>query len=801
MPGQSTASHAPRRPAAVVLLACLFAASFGASAALPPTSQGAPPDEAAALDTTPQSAEPSLEQRMAQVRERLDAARLEIGAVAGEQATADQPATGTAGALEERRRLLRTLVRAYQQHLDNLSRLKELSSARADLESQISAWQGFDTEPPYSIDLVDGLRNDVLTKQRELDTVRQRRTLIDISSADATKRFKASEQALRLARERAESVTDPEERARRQLELELAQLRHRVNAAGFAVADVQRAVSQESVALNERRLEFLLRKLSVASGVSPLTEADRDAKLAAIEKERAGLEREIDQALEADALAQQQLQDTRDALRRLREMAAGAQGDPEAYRDRMAEVQRLLDTRQAVADTASQRVETLRLLLDALSAEQRIWEQRYETANTRDPNVIESALAIASERGARLNMWLDLLKSNVEATRALADNQKKQLEELRDGGDGPGGEQTKLQAYEERLDLYQRGLAKAESIDRLLRLWTQELDGQRSAVPVSERVTGVFEQFAAALRKLWDYELFAISDTIVVEDREITGKRSITVGKTALVLLLLTVGLWMSGFIGRRVYRFAVVDMGADVNAATLWARLLHMLLFVALLLLALSMVHIPITVFAFLGGALAIAVGFGAQNLINNFLSGLILLGERPIKVGDIVEVEGVRGRIVNVGGRCAQVRRFDGIDILVPNSSLLEKNVTNLTLSDERSRVSVTVGVAYGAPVDEAMSLIDRATREQAEVLPQPEPLVLFEEFGDNSLVFTTYFWIELSTASDYRVVPSNVRRRISALLAEAGIAIAYPQRDVHLDATNPIPVRVVPPGPGAD
>jgi len=786
-------------PLAIALLIGMITAVPAATAA-PPLQQEI---KSAAEQTTPSEgadqAGATLEQRIDQMRKQLDAARQELGAALDEAGAGGSAGVWSADQLQERRRLLRTLVRAYQQQLDNLNRLSELRDSSTDLESRSSAWQGFDKKPPYPIDMVDGLRNDVLTKQRELDTARQRVALAEAEAKDATEGFKKSEQALRLAQEKAESADQSAEGTRARLELDMAQLRQRTDAARVAAATLQSKVGEENVGLLERELEFLQRKLSIASKSSPLTQADRDAKLAALAKERSAVEHETDKALEAEAIAQQRLQDTRDALRRLREMAADQKAQPDAYHDRITELQRVLETRQAVADTASQRVETLRLLLDALGAEQRIWEHRYETANTHDPNAIDSALTSTGDGAKRLNMWLDLLRSKVESTRALVENQKKHLDELAKGDPTRGDEQTKLTAYQERLDIYDRAVAKAEHIDRLLNRWRQELEGQRKAVPVSEQLTGLLDRGVAMLRALWDYELFAISDTITVEGREITGKRSITVGKSAVVLLLLTFGLWLSGVVSRRIYRFGIVNMGADVNRVTLFTRLLHILLFVALLLLALSLMHIPITVFAFLGGALAIAVGFGAQNLINNFISGLILLGERPIKVGDIVEVEGVRGRIVNVGGRCAQVRRFDGIDILVPNSSLLEKNVTNLTLSDQRIRIEVTVGVAYGSPVERCMDLIAQATREQPEVLAEPAPVVLFEEFGDNALVFTVYLWIEMSDVSDFRVVPSNVRRRIDELFADAGIVIAFPQRDVHLDATRPIPVQILGDGAG--
>jgi potassium-dependent mechanosensitive channel len=210
--------------------------------------------------------------------------------------------------------------------------------------------------------------------------------------------------------------------------------------------------------------------------------------------------------------------------------------------------------------------------------------------------------------------------------------------------------------------------------------------------------------------------------------------------------------------------------------------------------LFAMYTVNIPLTVFTLFGGALAIGVGFGAQNLINNFISGLIMLLERPIKVGDIVDVDGVRGRVSTIGARCSHVRRFDGIEMLVPNSAFLEKNVTNWTLSDRLIRFSVTVGVAYGSPVRDVSKLMMMVLEEHGKILKYPEPLVLFEDFGESALVFTSYYWIELAGETDSRIVASDIRFRIDRLFREAGISIAFPQRDIHLDGIGPVDVRIV-------
>ncbi|MET0222935.1 MAG: mechanosensitive ion channel domain-containing protein, partial [Terrimicrobium sp.] len=212
----------------------------------------------------------------------------------------------------------------------------------------------------------------------------------------------------------------------------------------------------------------------------------------------------------------------------------------------------------------------------------------------------------------------------------------------------------------------------------------------------------------------------------------------------------------------------------------------------VLVVLATLNWLRIPLTAFAFLGGAIAIGVGFGAQTLMNNFISGLILLAEQRIKVGDLIDVDGHLGRVVNLGTRSSRVRKFDGVDVLVPNSYLLEKNVVNWTLSDSHHRDDFVVGVAYGTPTELVMSTLTSALEAQSDVLKEPAAVVAFEAFGDNALTFHIYFWLDIGRSDALRA-GTEIRLRIDRLCREAGIEMAYPQRDIHLHAANPIAVRI--------
>lgn len=205
-------------------------------------------------------------------------------------------------------------------------------------------------------------------------------------------------------------------------------------------------------------------------------------------------------------------------------------------------------------------------------------------------------------------------------------------------------------------------------------------------------------------------------------------------------------------------------------------------------------MVNIPLTALTFLGGAIAIGVGFGAQNLINNFISGFILMAERPISIGDLIEMEGSFVIVEEIGARCTRIRTPANVHVLVPNNSFLEKNITNRTLFDQLIRSNVIVGVVYGSPVCEVERLLIQAASERKKVLHKPEPFVLFNDFGDNALVFDVYFWITMDHIMDRRIIESDVRFHVDDLFREAGIVIAFPQRDVHLDTTRPLELKIL-------
>ena len=269
------------------------------------------------------------------------------------------------------------------------------------------------------------------------------------------------------------------------------------------------------------------------------------------------------------------------------------------------------------------------------------------------------------------------------------------------------------------------------------------------------------------------------SEVITISDQPIT------VGDLLMIPLLLVLGILITKW-GVKLITNRLTNKKTDPNIIHLIQRILYIVAIAIIMITALDLINIPITAIAFLSGAIAIGFGFGAQNIINNFISGWILMWERPIRIGDFLEIEEAKGIVEEINTRSTKIRRVDGVHLLIPNSKLLENTVVNWTLVDRLVRTSVKVGVAYGSPAKKVAELILQATVEEKEVLKDPRPLVTFEDFGDNSLIFEVTCWIHSNVEGGLRVTRSNIRFRIDELFDEHNIVIAFPQRDVHLDGS---------------
>jgi potassium-dependent mechanosensitive channel len=295
------------------------------------------------------------------------------------------------------------------------------------------------------------------------------------------------------------------------------------------------------------------------------------------------------------------------------------------------------------------------------------------------------------------------------------------------------------------------------------------------------------------VEKIWDYELGEVQG----------GKNGkpdkIYVGTIVDGIVLFFAGIIASRYISRFIGRWLLARMGVNPGASAAFQSVAFYLLFLIFTLLTLNLLDVPLTAFTVAGGAVALGVGFGSQNIVNNFISGLILLAERPVKVGDLIQVGDLYGNVEHIGARSTRVKTCENLDIIVPNSTFLQTNVINWTRNDNHMRTSVKFGVMYGSPIGKVRQQAIKAVANHNGIFDKPAPFILFTEFGDNALQFELHFWVAVQTLTERQNIESDIRFNIEHLFREANIVIAYPQRDMHLYNHEPIEVRLLPTADG--
>jgi hypothetical protein len=226
-----------------------------------------------------------------------------------------------------------------------------------------------------------------------------------------------------------------------------------------------------------------------------------------------------------------------------------------------------------------------------------------------------------------------------------------------------------LRKLAERRFEYTSFLSDMALMDRRV---LEEIDSKLKRVSLKQRLSTIRDYF----KNIWGFELWVIEN------------RPVTVRKLVVALFILIVGILIAKFIFRIVSKRLASYPYLKETTASVIQKMLSYFAYLLILIFALRIVNIPLAAFAFFGGAIAIGVGFGAQNLINNFISGFIMMAERPISIGDLIELEGILGKVEEIGARCTRVRTGENIHILVPNSSFLEKNI-NPSLMNEHDKL----------------------------------------------------------------------------------------------------------------
>ena len=264
--------------------------------------------------------------------------------------------------------------------------------------------------------------------------------------------------------------------------------------------------------------------------------------------------------------------------------------------------------------------------------------------------------------------------------------------------------------------------------------------------------------------------------------------QSLHISLGAILAFVLTI--WIAALLSRFI-RFLLEEDIYDrfhFNRGSSYAisTLLHYVILLAGFIVAIAALGADMTKFTVLAGAFGVGIGFGLQNIVNNFVSGLVLLFEQPVKVGDVVQVQADIGVIRRIGIRASIIRLFDSSELIVPNAQLISDKVTNWTLSNRQRRIELRVGVAYGSDPKRVIELLTRVAGTHPLAAKLPAPQTLMTDFGTDSLNFEVRLWTD--DYDKWLQIKSDVSVAITDALAEANIAIPFPQRDLHLQSIDP-------------
>jgi hypothetical protein len=423
---------------------------------------------------------------------------------------------------------------------------------------------------------------------------------------------------------------------------------------------------------NVRALEEAL----AASGLDNIFNEKRaEAAIRKIEGDKLAMRKQVE-------AAQNSRGELDEAISRLEEDRKRAAGDAET---------KVIDSQLEIAGEAREFANRIaaagQAWIEGLDEALRVWKTTLAVAENPGPAAYTEARKSAEHLLSQSDPWREQIRRYLQTAQA-------RLDELKSQSKAKDPQTGKLEAA--RLALVEQRVNQVREISSFFEMMLSHAETMRSESSqllklssVSERVFQGFAEIGSSVENIWDHELFTTEERIVGENGAfVTRTRGITVGK----IVLGVIGLGAGYFIAKTVARLVRARLGrrfsVEIARAAFLEKVIFYFLLVLVVLATLNWLRIPLTAFAFLGGAIAIGVGFGAQTLMNNFISGLILLAEQRIKVGDLIDVDGHLGRVINLGTRCSRVRKFDGVDVLVPNSYLLEKNVVNWTLSDSHHR-----------------------------------------------------------------------------------------------------------------
>jgi small-conductance mechanosensitive channel len=757
-----------------VTLAFTFQASSLAQSASPTSNLlNAASGQATSTRETP--AQPSertpsdIDAQLQDMQKRLVATQADI--VKAQAAISDGTNVETAARLAAQDRLnyLRSMQEAYSQIIDNLKNLRRVTTNLETARKEKQNWHAPAGTAPWPLASADELQLAILRLQFQLQHLRQRTNIVNDLIADLRKSRSQIEIELRQSSAGAEAQRTSEVIQRRLDRINLDLANTAIDKDTITVEQTTGAISLATLKLTK---DFY-------NGRFTFTEED-------FQKIKADLQKRI-----VSLRTQEQQASLR--INRTLDLAAAAKAKSDALDQNATatpEARTAARNARLLARTERERYRA-QIDLDLLMIQ--MWEIRRDLyANVDNSQQLAVLKSKHEELARQLNLGLNYLNQLIaeKSQSTLALN-----EQLRQAS--TSAEKTflseMLTPLAEQIDSMRGLYALFERARQYLEISGSEIALAQLNQSFAQRFSGFKAALGEFANDVWQFEIFAVDDNIVVDGREIKTKRSVTIGKTAGAMAILIIGFMLISGLIRRTLALAVDKANLGASKSVVLGRWLTLAAGFSLIITAFNIVEIPLSAFAFFGGALAIGVGFGTQNLLKNLISGVMLLIEKPIRIGDLVEIDGVLGTVTSIGIRFSTIQGAQGNDALIPNSVLVEQKLVNWTYSTRDARKDVRVTVSYKSSVERVRNILAQVSAEHPQVKQVPAPVITLEDFGDNGLVFNLQFWINLQAGTMPGQILSDLRISILAAFAEAGIELPFPQRAVIFDQSNPIAVQI--------
>ena len=664
---------------------------------------------------------------------------------------------------------------AYRNHLSSLTALQALEARAKHEQLQLAGG-----EPANETEL----RKMQQLSQRAIDNLEIRLSIRERSMDKQRDELQRAQTEQRKRQEQLEALAPQSpKRAEALRALELAQIKTNAWTATVGANDaMQRYVRAR---LQEQRKHALeLDSESAAKVRNGLDQAQLQQELGDIEGKQHQYNQLRDQLeAEADKL-NIQLDDARQATERLQSTSNNSADTDKTLEQRLQTARQQQQTLQQALETNALRANILSdLTLANMLQRVFLYNRQGLPIGTKGGDLLQLQ--------ERTRTSMQTIRDTQQAMQVAADITADQLNQLQSRT--ATGNTEQIQQWRTRNQAYQQASTELRRVLQTFDRWLDESAQENSEKTIVMRTDYWTDQLRNALVDGWNFELFNVDETMNVDGQNVIIKRSVTVGKVVIAVLLVTLGFAVCIRLANWIEPKLTARTGIAPVSIRIAKRWTLSVIFIILLLNALSMVRIPLTAFAFLGGAIAIGLGFGTQTLLKNLISGLMMLVERPFKPGDTVEVGGLRGTVVDMNVRAAVLRDINGIETLVPNATFLEQNVTNWTYSSNIVRQGVKVGVAYGSDVRLVAKVLEEDVLRHGQTLKDNKPEILLENFGPDALEFGVYYWIDIGAGTVGRQVASDLRFMIEASLRKNGVAIAFPQRDLHVDMSGPIKVQL--------